>query len=351
MDVVRGRLLSHTEVSTALTCWAQHDFAYVGRLAGSTLKPKDTADGLSTGRAWGAAVAAWHANSDTLLGHMAAVGAMQASLVEDQVRLGEQGVPIDRDHLVEQEQRLLALLDHYTATSTPIAGLHRLEDELVVPVPSRTGQRGSSRYKFLAKIDGYALDDYGNPWIVEFKLRNRLHDVALMEKSTQYRWYAWAHAWAHALGDTDRPPVGIIIDERLNEVPKPARVLANGKPSHAKEQMTTADNYMAVCIEADVEPHQDVIEALGARVWQHRHHIIFRPGELDEAGRQLVSAAKLIRDLDSGELDPIRNAKTTTCNFCRFKAICANPEDDLHVDSLFERTVPKRLRPPLEVAS
>jgi len=35
------------------------------------------------------------------------------------------------------------------------------------------------------------------------------------------------------------------------------------------------------------------------------------------------------------------------CGRCRYSAICDNPTDDLAVDVLFERTVPKRLRPPM----
>jgi hypothetical protein len=32
------------------------------------------------------------------------------------------------------------------------------------------------------------------------------------------------------------------------------------------------------------------------------------------------------------------------CNFCKFNPICNEPGDEVFVDSLFERTVPKRLR-------
>ena len=55
------RQLSFTEIQTALTCEGRHAFQYTGRLTGGeTLKRKQIAVELSNGRAWGAAVAAWH---------------------------------------------------------------------------------------------------------------------------------------------------------------------------------------------------------------------------------------------------------------------------------------------------
>ena len=61
MTYTAPRLLSHTEIDTALTCFARWDFAYGGHLAGATLKPREIAPVLSDGRAWGNAVAAYHA--------------------------------------------------------------------------------------------------------------------------------------------------------------------------------------------------------------------------------------------------------------------------------------------------
>jgi hypothetical protein len=77
--------------------------------------------------------------------------------------------------------------------------------------------------------------------------------------------------------------------------------------------------------------------------------ILFRDGELDEAGRELVTAAQLIRDLDAGHLEPLRHVSPMTCNGCRYRRICANPDDELFVESLFELVEPKRERQLQEV--
>lgn len=335
-----ARLLSHSEVDTAMTCFARWDFAYGGRLAGSTLKPKGIAPILSEGRAWGAAVAAWHAHGADLLGLWAASAALRESLESDEREMAERGFPVDLLDRLETEDRLTAMLEHYVATTEQLPNLTRLEDEVIVAIPSRKGGRASTRYRFLCRIDGFT-DKAGQRWLVEFKLRRGLQPAELIQRSRQIRWYAWALAQT-----MKEPPIGVLVDERLNEVPRPARILKSGYPSHAVDQITTPDLYVDACHAADTPPKASTVDALAARVWQQRVPIMFRDGELEDAGRELVSAAKLIRDLDSGELEPIRHATRMTCGGCAFKTICDNPEDMLYVGTQFTRGQPKRDRVP-----
>jgi hypothetical protein len=333
------RLLSYSEIETAMTCWARWDFAYGGRLAGDTLKSKLIAPILSEGRAWGAGVAAWHASTDTLLAPLEAHRALSDSLDQDEAEMEEHGLPTALEQRVESESRLSAMLDHYMATAVPLPNLTRLEGEVVVAIPSRSGKGASTRYRFQCFLDGFTADD-GEQWIVEFKLRKQLQDAALIQKSRQPRWYAWALT----ASQNGHSPTGVLIDERLNDVPKPPRILKSGSPSHAKDQLCTAADYSEACLNAGEEPKLEVVEHLRSRKWQQRIPLMFRQGEIEDAGRDLVSAAKLIRDLDSGELTPVRNASKMHCAGCRYRDVCAEPSDQLFVDSLFERTVPKRLR-------
>jgi hypothetical protein len=369
------RLLSYSEIETALTCWARWDFAYGGRLAGSTLKPKSTLPVLSEGSAWGAGVAAWHLHQGELTASWEAHQALRDALDRDAARMTAAGFPPSLDERVEKEERLGAMLDHYIATSEPLPNVQRLEAEVVVPLPSRSGKRSSTRYRFLCYVDAL-MDDNGQQKAVEYKLRGRLTDPELLIKQPQPRWYMWALTKSQ----NGHMPNAIIVDERLNEAPKPARVnrgrskkcttckgegktesawggpapctACNGTgkiydspgPSHAIDQLCTAEDYAAVCHEFGELPKLEVVEALRQRQWQQRFEIPMRPSEIEQAGRDLVSAAKLIRDLDSGELTPIRNASTMHCNGCRFKKVCAEPTDELFVDSLFDRSIPKRLR-------
>src|SRR5690349_16333938 len=81
-----ARVLSHTEIEKAMTCWAQWDFAYGGHRVGATLKPRVLAHPLGRGRAWGAAVAAWHAHD----GMFAPWAAHSALLAEIEKQVAEQ---------------------------------------------------------------------------------------------------------------------------------------------------------------------------------------------------------------------------------------------------------------------
>jgi hypothetical protein len=342
MGTRQPRLLSYTEIETALTCWARWDFKYGGRLAGSTLKKREVASLLREGKAWGAAVAAWHQHSGELLALWYAHEALREAIDEDCKAMAAVGFPIPLDERTAMETRLATMLDHYASIAIPYPNLTKLEGEIVVGVPSRgNSKRSSTRYRFQCFLDGFT-DDAGDEWVVEFKLRGRLTDPVLAQKQRQPRWYAWAR-----LRETGRIPTGVYVDERLNEIPKAPRLTEKGKkPSHAKEQLTTPEMYADLCHEHGEMPKLEVMDALRARSWQQTIPLLFRPSELGEVEQEMISAAKLIRDLDSGELYPIRNASRMHCTGCFYRDICENPRDDLYVESMFERTVPKRDRVP-----
>jgi hypothetical protein len=340
------RLLSYSEIQTALTCWAQWDFKYGGRLAGSTLKKKETAAQLVEGTAWGAAVAAWHSHGGELFATWEAHNALNQAIADSAAQAAEVGFPVPAEEQMEMGLKLGAMLDHYATIAEPLPNFGRIEAEIVVGVPSR-GQsaRSSTRYRFQAFLDGFSDDD--GAWLVEFKLRGRLTKIDLMLRQPQPKLYAWAY-----FRETGQMPSGVYVEERLNAIPKPAALTEKGrKPSHKKEQMTTPELYADLCHEFGEMPKLEVMDYLRARPWQQRIPLSYRPSEIEGAGRDLVSAAKLIRDLDSGELTPIRNAQRSNCDYCRFSEICTEPTDSLFVESLFERTVPKRLREPKEIAA
>lgn len=349
-----SRTLSYSEISSALTCQARWDFAYGGHLTGGhTLRRRETAQLLSDGRAWGAAVAAWHATDssapDELSQRWEAHLALRASYAADAIEQREREVYVDAGLVAERIDRLSLILDHYISTASKLENLTRVEDELDVPLPSRSGKRKSTRYRLQAFLDGFTVDEAGHEWIVENKLRTTLTPAKQIQLSRQILWYAWARQQ-----ESGRQVVGVFVDERLNDAPKPARLvkaktkaekaLGEFTVSHAKDQMTTPEAYLAACVEFESEPHPETLDALRARRWQQRVPIVFGPGALDEAGKELTSVAKQIRDLDSGELYPVRNAQPQHCRGCRFMDICANPRDELYVKTLFEFSEPKRLR-------
>lgn len=354
----RMRSISFSEVTKAMTCQAlaSWDLTYSDRLAGSSLRRRELAPILSDGRAWGAGVAAYHvaAHTDPFV-EMVATKAMLESYADDLAKMHQRGFNPDPAKTVEQEEMLLEMLGHYIDTAKPFPNLTRLEGEIEVPIWARSGRGFSNKYRFKCFIDGYTVDYEGHQWIVEFKLRTQLQDPEQMQRNRQPRWYAWALRELQRAQGLPDDIYGVIIDERKKVAPKAARLLTAGRkvpaPSHAKDQLCTLESYLLLCEECDVEPKPETKLALGQRVWQQRFPILFRPGELDEAGLELISAAEMIRDLDSGSRYPIRNAKDSNCRGCEFKRICNDPMDKFYVEALFDRSTPKRDKPLEEVAA
>jgi hypothetical protein len=342
------RSISYSEITRAATCQAQHAFAYTGWLTGGqVLSKRELAPILSDGRAWGAAIAAWHAThslSGATTASLRASEALLDSYAQDRLEQAQKGWYGPVGEAVERRARMQAILEHYQATAQPFANLTRVEGEIEVPILARRSRGHSNKYRFKCFIDGYTVGELNHQWIAEFKLRASLQDAEQVMLSRQPRWYGWALRELQRQQGLDAQIVGVIVDERLNQPPKPPRILANGMPSHAKDQLCTIEDYFAVCAEFDVEPNLNTGLSLRERRWQQRIPIAFRDGELDEAAQELVSAAKLIHQLDAGQLYPIRNAKPSNCRGCAYRRICANPGDHMLVDSLYVRMPPKRDR-------
>lgn len=320
-----SRSISHTEVQALLGCQAKHDFGYVGRLAGTALKSLTVAPRLREGRAWGAAVAAWHERNGDLHPAVLTAEAALRSDVREQVRAG---VYMQDEH-EEISNLIYGLLAHHHEIADPLS-IRRLEGEVGAEIlPGCT---------FEGRVDAEHVDEQDRVWPVEYKLRSRLSSYEQIALSRQIRRYAWAYREA-----TGREPAGVIVEERLREVPKPARILQSGKVSHAKDQLTTPELYERACIETGEEPKPEVVEHLDSRPWWQRVPVLFRPGELDEAGEELASAARQVAMFDAGELFPLRNPSPQNCGGCEFREICPDPTPDL-VDALFERRPPKRDR-------
>lgn len=331
------RAISHSEVDALLGCQARHAFAYTGKLtAGTTLSPRTAAPILREGRAWGAGVAALHAVGN-------GIGAMNVALQADQAEQMAAGVYDHRAH-EDMLNKLMWMLGHYFDCDHRRIGLVERERELLVPLRSRTGRNRSTRYRLHAFLDGVHIDDQGRIWIVEFKLRGRLWSLEQIVLSRQIRWYAWA--WREMTGSE---PAGVIVDERLNEVPSTARYNKDGKVS--KVQNCTPGAYRLACSDVDQEPDEEVLTKLESKVWQQRHWILLRPDELDEAGRQLTSTAELVSLMDSGALYPTRNPSPARCPSCPFKPICATPTDEMLIEALYLRAPAKRNRPALQEAT
>lgn len=348
------RLISHSEISTAYDCQFKWDLMYGGHVAltgGVVLKPHAPAARLRAGSAWGKGVAAFHrADPDAplIVRYAIALTAVNASLDEDATAMREHGFYDETEHH-DMAVRLGDVLWHYVTTTEPLE-IHSPEFMLELPIPSRSGRGVSNRYSFHGYLDGLVLDE-GRLWLAEYKFRDKLTEYRQLVRSRQLRRYVWA-----AERQLGVQIAGVISDERVSFAPKPARwVKAKRKgegidgrvPSHAVDQLTTEDLYREACLEAGVDADANTAAALGSRSWQSRQRIPFRRSEIEEAGRELVSAGQLIALLDSGVIHPVRNPAPWRCNGCQFESICDTPDDLEVIETNFDLRPPKRDREPL----
>jgi CRISPR/Cas system-associated exonuclease Cas4 (RecB family) len=367
------RAISFTESGNLLTCQAQWDFNYGGYLAGDCLKPRAVPTRLQEGSAWGAGVAAFHAATEDKID--AGIIALTAKLDAEAKKLEAKGV-YDAEAHRQMAAKLRALLEQYGAEEesrpVPLAGLGGLEQELLVPLPSRSGKGDSSIYRLQVFFDGVLEDEDGRIWLVEFKLRDTLSALELITNGRQIRYYAWA--WERENG---RPVAGVIVDERLNAQPKPPKIVNSKKgvgrevevdvldketkeptgekkmvwkaPSTDKAQLTTPELYEAACAEYGVDVDPAMVAALRDRRWSQRERVFLSTREIAESGTELISLGRQVAALDSGQTYPVRNVKPQNCNGCRFREICNDPHDKELVDSLFDRRPAKRNRTDEEV--
>jgi hypothetical protein len=330
-----SRWLSYSETSKLLTCQRAHAFAYTGVLTdGTALKPKVSAETLREGSSWGRGLAAWHETGDV----PKARRELLRSLFADAKVMRREGVFIG-SVFKERARRLLAILDHHVSTAERFENFHSPERRLLVPVPKVKG------VKLLAYLDGIAVKD-GSAWIVENKFRADLQTLAQVELGRQYRLYAWACRESFGI-----EVVGIIVDERVNGLPGPVVLnKPNEKTGLAAPRKGQAgcspEDYLAACEAAEMEPDADTLAKLHGKRWHVQHHVMFRPGELDETELELRSIAAQVRRMDVGETYPVANPMPGFCQRCEFREICPDPEGlrDL-IDFTFKRVPPKASRP------
>lgn len=369
------RLISHSEIETLQDCALRWEFSYSDRLLGFSIATRDPNVYLRRGKAWGRGVARWHETGSL----DAADALMLASIEKDAARQQAAGT-YDADAHAELWTLLRGSLADYANTVERL-NVHSPEFEINVPIPSRTGRRKSSRYRLQARLDNLAVKD-GETYIVEYKYRSSLSSLEDLLRSRQHRIYAWGYR--EQFGIEVR---GTIIDERLAEIPSPVRFNGDGSVSRVqscnpveyveafgrvpmgvaalsksgkplKSQACHPDLYERACVVAGVEPDGDVLARLEARYepdgeildglhakkWQNRETVLFSPGELDEAGEQLVTAARLIQGHESGEFYPIRNPVAHRCRSCFAKDVCLTPTDSELAAALYDVKPAKRKR-------
>lgn len=314
--------ITQSEIAQLLQCPAKWGFGY-GDLAGFAIRPKAPALRLREGRAWGAAVQAFHTRTPGSDPVVRAHDVLVTSLMDDAAFMESHGVGNDEEYQ-ETVERMREMLIHYCAT---VPRLNLVGSEVELEVAHSDG------WTYRCHLDGIHQDEDGYLWVVEIKLRTPGNFAPLEQVQLwrQVRWYALA---LEEKFDSERlrQVRGVIVDERLNAAAKPVAYNKNGSVSAT--QSCLYEEYMQACASLGQEPHPPTVARLQAKVWQQRHEVYFRPDEMRDALYELESAATLLSLYHDHRLRPIRNPGRQ-CATCAFLDICVDPKDERLRDALY----------------
>lgn len=149
-------------------------------------------------------------------------------------------LPADWDELVELS---VGMLDYYSDDwlrgRDPLRtfifnGVPQVEVNFRVDIPFEDAQKfGYDRVVYSGTLDRVSEDEHGQLWIVEYKTAKAIQTLHLSNDS-QVSSYCWAGNLLYG-----RPIAGVIYQQHRKDLPKEPKVLANGRLSTDRKQLTT----------------------------------------------------------------------------------------------------------------
>ncbi len=115
-------------------------------------------------------------------------------------------------------------------------GVPQVEVNFRVPLPldpTLLKSFGYDRAEYSGTLDRVVIDEWGQLWIVEYKTAKSIQTLHLANDS-QVSSYCWAGPYIYG-----QPVVGVIYQQHRKDIPKPPKILASGKLSTDKNQLTT----------------------------------------------------------------------------------------------------------------
>lgn len=155
-------------------------------------------------------------------------------------------LPGDIDELTEL---CVGMLQYYSEewlkTRDPLKtfvwkGIPQLEVNFRVDIPMDVTPYGYDKAVYSGTLDRVAEDAHGQLWIVEYKTAKSVSTLHF-ENDTQVSAYCWAGNFLY-----DRPITGVIYQQHRKEIPHEPKILANGRISQDKAQLTTHSRLRAI---------------------------------------------------------------------------------------------------------
>jgi len=158
---------------------------------------------------------------------------------------GGEGLPMDYRELTELGVGMLEYYVEWLEGRDPLEtlwvdGVPQVEVEALIPLPE-TPEFPSMMYG--VKLDRVARDSKGDLWIQDWKTAIRM-ETEHLENDPQTAAYCWVGSVMY-----EEPVAGMCYTQLWKELPKPPRLLASGKYSASKSQITTHKMYRSALID------------------------------------------------------------------------------------------------------
>lgn len=171
-------------------------------------------------------------------------------------------------------------------------------------------------------------------WVYDHKTTSGMPNDRGMDFDDQVTSYLYGvYRWLGII------PRGFCFNYLVKHIPKEPRILASGKLSTAKDQLTTADKYYEEMIAFNlVRPdgtiksheHEECYLALQSHGWDRffiRHYVTRNKTELVNFEKRLFEEWRDMMDCWSGELELYPNLSKFWCPRCHVAPICQAMED------------------------
>lgn len=249
----------------------------------------------------------------------------------------------------EDLEMSVAMLDyyeeHWLANREPLQtlwvdGIPQCEILWKIELPWEEGKFGYDKVFYRGTFDRIIEDENGLLWIVEYKSAKQ-PEFRHFQTDQQVTTYCWAASiWYN------RPVQGVVYQQHKKTLPDPPAILASGRLSLNKSQITSYKLYKDELLRqygsSDKFPNEyiEFLNRLAAKETEHRDAYVER--ELIERNEYQLAAdqVKMMQELEEklNPDTPMYPNPTRECGYCPFESVCVSMDDGSFWEDELEET-------------
>lgn len=238
----------------------------------------------------------------------------------------------------EDQEMAVAMLDYYTdkwlegrdpIETFVLDGVPQVEVFGKLKLPWEPGRYGYDEVHYRFTFDRIGIDEFDRLWIVEYKTAKKVEyrHLSTDQQTTSYCWLA--QQWY------DRPIAGVIYQQHRKIIPSPPKILATGRISLNKSQVTSHRLYRESLLNLYGSPdkfpeeYKEFLWYLSDTETEHRDPFVQRdivernPEQLEADGIHLMWE---IEEKLNPDLKIFPNSQRD-CGYCQFETTCVSMDD------------------------